>query len=170
MGYFDDMFKSGFMFDSEYRQRADIEHLKQAIADSAPDLRRVVMPLIERVDRLELTCKVLTELIVSKGVATPEELSIVAQQLDLEDGVEDGKLSSSVRDDAPRCTECGRFVNPRRKHCVYCHALVTHGGAAPPPPVRMATCGDCLKEVPEADTFYTGNGLRCSVCYDPADA
>ena len=38
---------------------------------------------MKRLDRLELLCKALTELVLSKGLATREELSVVTQQLDL---------------------------------------------------------------------------------------
>ncbi len=168
MGYFDDLFKSEFLFDSEYQQRSDIEGLKRTILE-APDVARLMAPLVDRVDRLELLCKALTELVISKGVASREELSVVTQQLDLADGVEDGKISSRVRKKAPRCASCGRFINPRRDHCVYCHAIVDRGVQAPPPP-RTATCGACRKEVPESSTFYTEAGLRCEVCYDPSAA
>lgn len=171
MGYFDDLFKSEFLFDSEYQQRSDIENLKQQVINT-PDPSRMIRPLADRVDRLELLCKSLTELVISKGLATREELSVVTQQLDLADGVEDGKISSRTRKKAPRCNACGRFINPRRDHCVYCNAAV--GAAATPTtnvaPERLATCGQCQKEVPERQTYYTDRGLRCDGCYDPGAA
>ena len=153
------------MFDSEFDQRKDIEQLKEQMLHT-PDPSRMIQPLVERIDRLELLCKSLTELIVSKGVATREELSVVTQQLDLADGVEDGKISSRVRKRAPRCSSCGRFINPRRSHCVYCHAEVVAAAADSPPPERMTSCGGCGKQVPESGTFYTANGLRCDACFE----
>ncbi|MEM6289742.1 MAG: hypothetical protein AAGA54_00710 [Myxococcota bacterium] len=165
MSYFDDLFKPEFMFDSEFDQRRDIEQLKQQMLHS-PDPNRMIQPLVDRIDRLELLCKSLTELVISKGLATREELSVVTQQLDLADGVEDGKIGSRVRKQAPRCTSCGRFINPRRSHCVYCHAEVVVAAADAPPPERMASCGGCGKQVPESATFYTGNGLRCDACFE----
>lgn len=165
MGFFDDMFTSEFLFDSEYKQRSDIEQLKQA-ALSAPDPSRLIRPLQQRVDRLELLCKALTELIISKGVATAEELSVVAQQLDLEDGREDGKISARARKKGPRCTNCDRFVNPKREHCVYCNAAIESEAKSEPAAARMVHCGGCNREVPEPETFYTGGGLRCSACFN----
>ena len=164
MGYFDDLFKPEFLFDNEYSQRKDIERLEQQVLEM-PDASRMVEPLLQRVDRLELLCKALTELVVSKGIATREELSVVTQQLDLADGVEDGKISARVRKSAPRCSSCGRFVNPRREHCVYCHADVSTTAQAPPPE-RTVVCGGCGKEVPESGSFYTGAGLRCDTCFE----
>lgn len=166
MGYFDDLFKPEFLFDTEHQQRADIERLQRSI-EATPDIGVMVRPLADRVDRLELLCKSLTELIISKGLATREELSVVTQQLDLADGVEDGKISSRVRKQAPRCGHCGRFINPRRDQCVYCHEAVVRDEAGPPP-VRLVKCGACQKDVAESDTFYTGGGLRCGSCYDPS--
>ncbi len=164
MGYFDDLFESEFLFDNEHKQREDIERIKQQMHD-APDLSRLMGPLAQRVDRLELLCKSLTEIIVSKGLATREELSVVTQQLDLADGVEDGKIGARVRKDAPRCSSCGRFVNPKRAHCVYCNAAVEQG-ASQTPPERTAVCGGCGKTVAESSTYYTGKGLRCEVCFE----
>lgn len=164
MGYFDDLFKSEFLFDNEYKQRGDIEHIKMQM-EHAPDLMVTVGPLLERVDRLELLCKSLTELIVSKGLASREELSVVAQQLDLADGVEDGKIGARVLKNAPRCTNCGRFVNPRRSSCVYCHVAVEPKATTAPPETTVA-CGGCNKQVPESASFYTGNGLRCDACFE----
>lgn len=164
MGYFDDLFKSEFLFDTEYKQREDIERIKQQMLDS-PDLSRMIGPLAKRVDRLELLCKSLTEIIMSKGLATREELSVVTQQLDLADGVEDGKIGARVRKDAPRCASCGRFVNPKRSHCVYCHAAVLHNPSEIPPE-RTVVCGGCGQDVPESSTFYTAQGLRCDTCFE----
>jgi len=164
VGYFDDLFSSDFLFDNEYKQRKDIERIKAQV-DAAPDPMRIVEPLAQRVDRLELLCKSLTELIVTKGLATREELSVVTQQLDLADGVEDGKISSRVRKTAPRCASCGRFVNPRRDTCVYCHAAVQQDSPEEPPE-RTVLCGGCGKDVPESGTFYTASGLRCDTCFE----
>ncbi len=164
MGYFDDLFKSEFLFDNEYSQRKDIERIKEQMLD-APDPSQAIEPLLQRVDRLELLCKSLTELIVSKGLASREELSVVTQQLDLADGVEDGKIGSRVLKNAPRCASCGRFVNPRRSSCVYCHAAVEQAGAQLPPE-RMVACSGCGKQVPESASFYTGSGLRCDACFE----
>ncbi len=133
--------------------------------EHAPDHMVTVGPLLERVDRLELLCKSLTELIVSKGLASREELSVVTQQLDLADGVEDGKIGSRVLKNGPRCTNCGRFVNPRRSSCVYCHAAVEQQSAQAPPE-RLVSCGGCGKEVAESASFYTGAGLRCDACFE----
>ncbi len=175
MSAFDSLFDSAHWFDSDYKQRNDIQALRRAV-DNAPDVSQVVTqataPLRERIDRLELLAKVLTELLVTKGVATEAELSVIAQQLDLADGVEDGKVSGAVRTDAPRCPACQRFANPRREHCVYCHAELSglDGVKAPVAAkvVREVVCGGCGKTVKESATYYTGLGLRCETCYDPS--
>ncbi len=164
MGYFDDLFSSEFLFDNEYKQRQDIERIKAEVM-AAPDPVQLVEPLMQRVDRLELLCKSLTELIVSKGLASREELSVVTQQLDLADGVEDGKIGSRVRKTAPRCASCGRFVNPRRSKCVYCHAAVLQDPSEKPPE-RTIVCGGCGNEVAESGSFYTADGLRCDSCFE----
>ncbi|MBL4683219.1 MAG: hypothetical protein JKY37_01405 [Nannocystaceae bacterium] len=169
MSIFDHLLDPAHLWDSEHKQRRDIQDLRREL-DAAPDLSRLLTPLAARVDQLELLCKALTELLVSKGVASPEELSVLAQQLDLADGVEDGKVSARVRDNAPRCPRCQRFANPRRQHCVYCEAelgTAVQTSAAPAP--RTVSCGGCGQQVPESQTYYSGSGLRCERCYDPSD-
>lgn len=167
MSVFDNLFDKDFLFDSEYKQRRDIKGLQDEL-DRATD-PRPMLQLQKRLDSLELLCKALAELVVSKGVATVEELSVITQQLDLADGVEDGKVSPRARQGAPRCSACNRYLNPRRTHCVYCNAQASATDANQKAPERTATCGKCGNHVPESQTFYTGDGLRCTNCYDPND-
>lgn len=163
MGFFDDVFSGPHLFDSEYKQRRDIENLKSQIGpDYGPNIRE----LRGRVDRLELLCETLVEMLKVKGVATQGELATLMQQIDLLDGVEDGGHSKTVRADAPRCAECGRFVNPSRANCVYCGAAVTLAGSKDAGrPVELVECAECGRQVDAADTFISESGTLCSTCF-----
>lgn len=170
MGIFYDLFTP-----LEIKNRDQLQLMKLEL-ESQPIALEAMQKLGAQVDRLELVCRALTELIVAKGVATRSELSVVLQQLDLEDGVEDGRARSEVRHGAPRCAGCDRFINPQRDRCVYCGASVAGAGGEPYRDKRAAVrapavkvqCVRCEKSVPEADTLFTADGLVCPGCYDHA--
>lgn len=165
MSIFDDVFDSAFFFDSEYRQRRDIQWLKQQLT-AAPSQAQT-QAQAARIDQLELLCAALVELLVAKGVTNPAELRVLMQQVDLADGVEDGRKSVSPREASPRCACCQRFLNPAREACVYCGTPMAR--AVPPPPAPkprpMVECVACRRVVTEGDSYFTGRGLMCSTCF-----
>jgi hypothetical protein len=166
MSLFDDLFSASVPFDSDYRRRRDIESLKdhvEAIQNDPnpfPELRR----LERRVDQLTLLSRALIELLVTRELATEDELEVLMQQIDLRDGREDGAIGETW-EEAPRCGACNHFVNPERQSCVYCGAPI--GEKDVTEAVKTATCGKCHRVVPQNDTFFTESGLRCSQCYAP---
>lgn len=166
MSMFDDLFDSAFLFDNEYRQRRDIQQLQQQLS-STPSLGPELRAASARIDQLELLCTALAELLVAKGLTTPAELRVLMQQLDLADGVEDGRVSKHARDESPRCSHCRRFLNPSRAACVYCGTPMAQ--AVPPAPALKPRpdieCKGCRRVVPESDTYFTGRGLVCAACF-----
>ena len=172
MSTFDELFDPKFLWDNERKQRRDIESLRQALTH-APDLRPMLEAQARRIDRLELLCKGLVELVVAKKLVSHAELSVVMQQLDLADGVEDGRISPHVRESSPCCTSCQRFVNPQRTSCIYCGTPIDH--ALPPEAAPAARgrpdviCVRCNDTVPENETYFSGSGLVCGSCFDPSE-
>lgn len=166
MSILDDIFDSAFFLDSEYRQRRDIQLLKAQIS-GAPSQAQV-QAAAARIAQLELLCSTLVELLVAKGVTTPAELRVLMQQVDLLDGVEDGHVSKSAREQSPRCAHCQRFLNPAREACVYCGTPMAQAVPKPPAPKPRpdVTCAWCRRVVPESDTFFSGRGLLCSSCFE----
>ena len=179
MGIFEDMFDPEFMFDSEHKQRRDIQGLREAVL-SSPDHTLEIQALHQRVDQLQLLCNALVALIEHKKLATREELEVMVQQIDLLDGIEDGKQREQVWKNAPRCEGCNYHINPDRDACVYCGRAIPKGTAGggpyrggPPgpdePAPRLATCASCQKHVPQSETYFTGDGeLHCSSCFSPS--
>ena len=175
MGFFEEMFDPVYLFDSGHKQRRDIEKLRSAVVDSFDAQTPAdVARLMTRVDQMQLMVNALVEIIERKGLATREELTVMVQQIDLLDGVEDGKMRQ-VWSDAPRCGSCNNYVNPEREVCVYCQTPIRrmeaggapYRGGAPPsaPEPRLATCAMCGERVPQAQTYFTGDGeLVCSRC------
>lgn len=135
--------------------------------------------LSRAVDRLQLVCNALAEVLVQSELVSREGLEVLVQQIDLLDGVEDGKLGPTVRA-APRCHACGHAVNPAREACIYCETPIVrtavsdggpYRGGPPPEPapairMRTARCDQCGAEVPQGDTYFTDDGtLQCSICF-----
>lgn len=152
------------LFDNDNKQRNDIDLLR-ADLDSLPKVWAHIETMNSRVDRLELLCETLMEVIVVKGLANEAELSVLMQQIDLEDGVEDGARHDQVRGSAPRCRQCDKFINPARSNCVYCDALIEGPAIKRRPPPKLVGCGGCGQSVAESSTFFTAQGLRCEVCF-----
>ena len=117
-----------------------------------------------RVDRLELLNRALLDLLLHHNVVDRNELSVMMQQVDLLDGVEDGAISESVHDAAPTCGACGRYVNPSRSHCVYCNTeMRSTGGKAPS--LRMVDRSTCGTRIEERQSYFSDSGVVCSGCF-----
>ncbi len=69
-----------------------------------------------RLDRALLACEAMWMLLRKKLELTDEELADQITELDLSDGVLDGK----VRKTAVTCSKCKRKVAPRFDKCMYC--------------------------------------------------
>ncbi len=72
--------------------------------------------LAERMDKLILVNMALWSLLQEKTGLTEKDLEDRVEQIDLEDGVADGKVTRTVQE----CPNCGRRVSPRHKRCLFC--------------------------------------------------
>ena len=84
----------------------------------ASDARMTAQDLTERIDNLTLVCMAMWTLMREKTGVTEEELMQRVKDLDLMDGVEDGKITKTVA----KCGSCNRVMSPRHKKCMYCGA------------------------------------------------
>lgn len=161
-----------YLFDSEYRQRSDIESLKRtaAIANDSVDVALDQLgEARRRIAQLELTMEALVRLLETKGGIERQELALMIQQVDLADGREDGRIGPDRTSSAPRCGTCARPLNPKREACIYCGAEIQKTAPPPPPPPRMTECRRCGKPMEEAKAFITMRGLWCADCYAEYD-
>lgn len=116
-----------YLFDSEYKQRDDISMLQASTGVAAEQSGRnakTMQSLRRRVDQQDLLIEALFRIVKDKGLVGDVDIRQTIAQIDLEDGVEDGKIGRDRTKRAPKCPTCQRPVNRKRTHCVYCNAAL----------------------------------------------
>lgn len=123
-----------YLFDHDWLQRSDIEDLKQQAARLESRQRRD-RELYERVEELEqdvgelaLLCKTLMNLLLEHQVCTGKQLEDMMRQVDLEDGVADGKITKASSSQERKCPQCGHKVYAGKPNCMYCGFLLPVSG------------------------------------------
>ena len=88
-------------------------------------LRNRLREIEDRVNRLSMICCAMWTVVSAHSNVEDEELVRLVQELDLVDGVEDGRARvPEVRD----CPQCHRPVSIRHLRCLYCGADPAPGG------------------------------------------
>ncbi len=88
-------------------------------------LRNRLREMEDRVNRLSMICCAMWTVVSAHTNVGDEELVRLVQELDLVDGVEDGRARvPEVRD----CPQCHRPVSIRHLRCLYCGADPGPGG------------------------------------------
>jgi hypothetical protein len=87
-----------------------------AAAKKAMDARSDVQVLRVAIDKLILVNIALWEIIAESQGLTEEYLLNKVNEIDLRDGVLDGKLRPPVR----KCASCGRMLQQSHAKCIYC--------------------------------------------------
>ena len=97
----------------------------QLKADSAKDKvdrsAHQIEHLERKVDKLSLACQALWEMLCERTGLTDDQLLIKMQEVDLRDGVADGKMTRRVVE----CPACHRNSTTKRAKCLYCGADLT---------------------------------------------
>ncbi len=83
------------------------------------ELQSKVKDLEERIGRLALLNQALWELLKSRLSLTEADLETLARDIDLRDGIADGRLTAI----AVTCPTCKRINNSRHAKCLYCGQL-----------------------------------------------
>lgn len=76
--------------------------------------------LSQRVERLQLACQAMWELIRDSTPVTEQDLEAKILEVDTRDGKVDGKLSTH----SLTCHACGKPTNSKRDRCVICGAFL----------------------------------------------
>jgi hypothetical protein len=87
-----------------------------AAAKKAMDARSEVQVLRVAIDKLILVNVALWEIIAESQGLTEEDLLNKVNEIDLRDGVLDGKIRPPVR----KCASCGRMLQQGHEKCIYC--------------------------------------------------
>lgn len=72
--------------------------------------------LQHQVERLSLLNQAMWELLRERGGMTDADLERKAQEVDMRDGVEDGKITATP----VKCPQCNRISNSKHAQCMYC--------------------------------------------------
>jgi hypothetical protein len=127
-----------YMFDNDWIQRADIENLKNSASQmryTENRIRRKVVDDAARIQELEdqvahltLINEAILRILEKKAVFARDEFRALLVEVDLEDGVHDGKLAPPQRDPAPKpkpdgtcfCKFCGSTNDRSNQFCSHC--------------------------------------------------
>ncbi len=85
----------------------------------APDLQAQVYELQSRLDRMALTMTAMWEVLTKETEITEEQLMEKINDLDIDDGVMDGKIDPEQR----VCKQCGKPIKRRQLRCGYCETF-----------------------------------------------
>ncbi len=109
-------FSGGFI-----REAVDSIEGQQASAEkiAAVSQKTEIQELREQVSRLALLNQAMWELVRERLQVTDADLEKAAQEVDLRDGVQDGRMSAHPL----QCPRCKRVSNSRHKKCLYCGLL-----------------------------------------------
>ena len=101
-----------------YQQRRinEVETSAQESGRKATDFQERVRLLEDSVARLALVNAAIWSLVKDRTGLTDAALAARVRDIDLRDGVEDGKLTATVQN----CAHCGRVMASRHRRCIYC--------------------------------------------------
>jgi hypothetical protein len=105
----------------QQRRIGDVEGKADEASRKATDFQERVRQLEDVVDRLTLVNQAMWSLLSQANGITDEQLADRVNELDLRDGVADGKVTRTPA----QCVKCHRTLHPRHKRCMYCGQAVT---------------------------------------------
>lgn len=88
-------------------------------AAAAPDTSQRMRELEHQIARLTLLNQALWELLRSRLGLSDADLEGIARDVDLRDGIEDGKMTVTPLE----CPSCGRISSSKHWKCLYCGQL-----------------------------------------------
>ena len=88
----------------------------ESATQTVDTLKRQIADALDRLDNANLVTLALWELMAERLGLTVEELRTRVADIDLRDGVHDGRYAG----EASTCTGCGRPIRPQRTRCMYC--------------------------------------------------
>jgi hypothetical protein len=80
--------------------------------------RTAIEEISDRLDKLSLVCLSMWSLLLEHTDLSEEDLMRRVREIDLQDGVADGKVTKQIQ----KCGKCGRTMSPKHNKCLYCGA------------------------------------------------
>ena len=105
---------------NEYEKVRAAQNEASKATSKANDANAQLRTLTSQVDRLTLACQAMWEILRDQTNITEEDLTDKISEIDLRDGVADGKMGAQVVE----CPKCHRNSNSRRHSCVWCGAEI----------------------------------------------
>lgn len=111
----------GFIWDLQQDGRiakaeSDATNAKYEVASSKHRIDELEFAL----NRMSLASQAMWELLRDRLGITEEELSAKVKEIDLRDGVQDQKITTTLM----KCTRCGHTLNTKSRRCIYCGETV----------------------------------------------
>jgi hypothetical protein len=103
----------------DLRRHAELDRAGREAAAKAREARGYAQDLERRLDKLTLISMALWSMLSETTKFSEEDLMERVRQIDLMDGVEDGKLEHQK---IVKCAQCGRTMSARHQRCLYCGA------------------------------------------------
>ena len=92
-----------------------------AVQSKTQDVQGKVEVLEKRLEKLKLYSAALTTVAMKKLGVTEAEINDIVNTIDLLDGKVDGTMTVK----SANCVHCGKVLNQRLDHCMYCGVLDT---------------------------------------------
>jgi len=105
-----------FLSGGSIRRAMHAEDVARRSQTKATDADFRAVRLEARVDRLSMICAALWDLVKENADLTEEDLFQRIEDIDLRDGVLDGKVARETT----TCVQCGRVMSARHSQCLYC--------------------------------------------------
>ena len=99
-----------------HRRAGEAEAAARRSEYTAAEAEREVRALTERLDKLILINMSMWSLLQERTGVTEEQLMERVQEIDMRDGVLDGKITRMLQ----KCTQCGRTTSRRHRRCLFC--------------------------------------------------
>jgi hypothetical protein len=103
----------------DFFQQREIQEIRRTSSSGIRDLESRVGALEEQIERQALVNTAMFEILVARLGLTKEDVAMKVAEVDLRDGIADGKLDA-MKMHAGTCGKCGRVVSRRYARCLYC--------------------------------------------------
>jgi hypothetical protein len=105
------------------REVRDVPYKARDVAQGATE--KAFLPYVKQLDKLGLVCQAMWTLLREKTGLTEKDLLDRVTELDLKDGVLDGKYAKPPVD----CPKCGAKMSLKFQRCLFCGQEYTDGSA-----------------------------------------